>query len=443
MVYRWLLLYFRHIHKISCRNFEYKLKEHQLTIDKIISICNENGVNYERHSERGLLTVQLPKARTFSNILVNEEFAALAIEKDIKFVDYRLVEGYEAIWSHKHDKIECEIGLPHRPLSFDMMFRDNEDVRAAGKTFIDTHIDGVQVELSEITNEFNFIDMCKDVGRPRPMMYRTERFERHKNYSISLKVTGLGVTTHEQALEFINTTFASICFQIDCKTDFTVMLETEKTFGRIRNARNSIEGLQLNAVTQKYDNEALSLYWYAQSAIGMPLLQYLALYQVVEFYYSIYSELAAQKRVANVLKDPCFNSHNAKDVAKIFNIVKSSTSAKSELSQLESTFKECIDVAELRDWLKSDSKREEYFRSKNAVKLSKFKILSDANEDDILRQTWERFYNIRCRIVHTKGAESDLDVLHPQSKEVRYLVHDIELANFIAHKVLISSSKPI
>ncbi|WP_420782258.1 hypothetical protein [Vibrio parahaemolyticus] len=77
------------------------------------------------------------------------------------------------------------------------------------------------------------------------------------------------------------------------------------------------------------------------------------------------------------------------------------------------------------------------------MKLSEYKINSAADEDELLRQTWQRFYNIRCRIVHTKGAESELDVLHPQSREVKYLSHDIELANFISHKVLISSSKPI
>ena len=60
-----------------------------------------------------------------------------------------------------------------------------------------------------------------------------------------------------------------------------------------------------------------------------------------------------------------------------------------------------------------------------------------------MNQLLQRFYNIRCRIVHTKGAEGDLEVLHPQSKEVVYLEHEIELAKFLAHKVLIASSKPI
>lgn len=413
-----------------------------MAIENIIASCDAKDIKYENHADRGLLTVQLPKARSFTNVLVTAELAELAIEREIDFLSYKLIDGYEAVWSPTYDVVECEVELPHRSFSFERIFRDNQELTEDGKLLIDTHVAEVKVELSAVSDEFNFIDLYKDTGRPRSPM-RVYRFERRKNVTSSLKITGLNVTNHDQALNIIKTIFASICFQIDCKTNMPLMLATERNFSRISVLNNSTDDLQLTAVTQKYDSEALSLYWYAQSALGMPLLQYLALYQVVEFYYPIYSELAAQKKVSNALKDPCFNFHNEKDIAKIFNIVKASTSARSELSQLESTIKECIDSSSLRDWLKSDSKREEYFRSKNAVKLSEYKINSNADEDDLLRQVWQRFYNIRCRIVHTKGAESELDVLHPQSREVKYLTHDIELANFLAHKVLIASSKPI
>lgn len=413
-----------------------------MTIENIIASCDVKELKYENHAGRGLLTIQIPRARSFTNVLVTEELAEFAIEREIDFLNYRLIDGYEAIWSPLYDVVECEVELPHRGFFFERIFRDNPEITEDGKLLIDTHIEDIKVELSVVSDEFNFIDLYKDTGRPRPPL-KVDRFDSRKNFSSSLKIKGLNITNHDQALAIVKTIFASICFQIDCKTNMPLMLATERNFSRISVLNNSTHSLQLTAVTQKYDSEALSLYWYAQSALGMPLLQYLALYQVVEFYYPIYSELAVQKKLSNALKDPCFNSHNEKDVAKIFNIVKASTSTRSELSQLESTIKECIDASSLRDWLKLDSKREEYFRSKNAVKLSEYKINSNADEDELLRQVWQRFYNIRCRIVHTKGAESELDVLHPQSREVKYLTHDIELANFLAHKVLIASSKPI
>ncbi|MCB2387044.1 hypothetical protein [Thalassolituus alkanivorans] len=413
-----------------------------MSIEAISTNCATKSVEFEQEARGNILKIKIPKARGFEYLKLNEEIARLAIERELKFLDYRYIEGYEAIWSQEHDVVECEVELPQRGFPFERMFRNNEDVSENGKVYIETHIPDVKVELSEVTDEFHLLDEYKDTNRPRPII-TVDRFDRRKGWFTSLKVTGMGVTNHDKAKEVIETIFASICFQFDCKTNLPLMLAVERNYSRVKTNRAATENFELTAVNQKYDSEALSLYWYAQSALGMPLLQYLALYQVIEFYYPIYSELAAQKKVANALKDPCFNSHNEKDIARIFNIVKTASSARSELSQLESTFKECIDASLLRDWLKSESEREEYFRSKNAVKLSEYKINSNSEDDELLRQVWQRFYNIRCRIVHTKGAEGELEVLHPQSKEVKFLEYDIQLANFLAHRVLISSSKPI
>ena len=413
-----------------------------MSIDIIVSNCIAKSVEYEQLTDRSLLKVKIPKARGFEYVKLSEEIAELAIERNIKFIDYRYVEGYQAIWSEEHDVIECEVELPQRGFPFERVFQNNVNISDDGKLYIDTHIPDIKVELSEVTDEFNLLDIFKDTGRPRPT-FRANRFDSRKRFSTSLKVAGLKISNHDSAKKVVETIFASICFQIDCKTNLPLMLATERSYNRIKTDASSTDDLEINAVNQVYDNEALSLYWYAQSAVGMPLLQFLALYQVIEFYYPIYSELAAQKKVANILKDPCFNSHSEKDIARIFNMVKSASSTRSELSQLESTFKECVDANLLRVWIKSEVKRDEYFRSKNAIKLSEYKINSSADDDDLLRQVWQRFYNIRCRIVHTKGADGELEILHPQSRELKYLDYDIELANYLAHRVLISSSKPI
>jgi hypothetical protein len=417
-------------------------KECPLSIEAIISNCITKTVAYEQVADQNLLKIKIPKARGFSYAILNEEVSQFAIARGIDFLDYKYIEGYEAIWSQEHDAIECKVELPHGVFHFERLFQSNKSVSEDGNLHIDTHLPDVKVVLSEITNEFNFLDLYKDIGHSRPVM-RAERFYKVKRYSTSLRVTGLNISNHDTAKEIIETIFASICFQFDCKTNLPLMLAVERDYFRLKADTALTDDLELTAVNQKYDSEALSLYWYAKSSLGMPLLQFLALYQVIEFYYPIYSELAAQKKVANILKDPNFNSHSEKDIARIFNILKSASSIRSEPSQLEATFKECIDINLLRDWLKSETKRDEYFHSKNAIKLSEYKINSNSDDDDLLRQVWQRFYNIRCRIVHTKGTEGELKFLHPQSSEVKYLNYDIELANFLAHQVLISSSKPI
>lgn len=408
---------------------------------EIINKCEQSSLSYELLEGLDILKIDIPKARKTTLVSLNNRYAEYILEHDIKFHDFKCIDGYEAIWSSVHDVIECEVELPHRGFQFSRIFKDNENLTEDGRLLIDTHLDGVQAEISEASNEFMIFELCKERGRPRTL-YLIDRFDRVRSSTTTIKIHGCNIHHHDKALDIVETILASICFEFDCKTNVPLMLATEKAYSRGGSIQAN-KDFSLDRVSQKYDSEALSLYWYAQSAIGMPLLRYLAFYQVVEFYYPIYSELAAQKKVGNILKDPCFNSHSTKDIAKIFSIVKAASSSRSELSQLEATIKECVDPNVLREWLTSDNKREEYFRSKNAVKLSTFKIVSNAEDDDLLSQMWQRFYNIRCRIVHTKGAEGDLEVLHPQSKEIKYLKHEIELAKFLAHKVLIASSKPL
>jgi hypothetical protein len=62
---------------------------------------------------------------------------------------------------------------------------------------------------------------------------------------------------------------------------------------------------------------------------------------------------------------------------------------------------------------------------------------------DICSQVADRIYDIRCKIVHTKGDEKDGDIelLLPYSKEAEKLGHDIDLVRFVAQKVLVYVSK--
>lgn len=414
-----------------------------MSIERIIELCEERKINYEHLEARNRLVIFLPKARDYKKIVIRDDVANYLISENIDILKYRTVSGYEAIWSTELETLECEIELPHRAFIFDRFFSSNPELIENGKITFNTAIDGVTAELSMISRELLLITMLQMPERFGSNFGSVEGLIRRQRYSTSIKINGLNVGDHEKAREIIQKLCYSICFQLDCKMNIAVMPSIERNLENSRFSRGSVGNLMASSVCQSYDPEALSLYWYAQSALSMPLLKYLALYQVVEFYYPMFSDLAIQKRVSNLIKDPSFNVFNDNDVAKICNLVKVSSSARSELSQLEATIRECVDANSLREWFNDDPERSKYFTSKEAKRLSSFVIKSDSNDEDILKQVWQRFYNIRCRIVHTKGSNSELDVLHPRSQEVEHLFYDIELANYLAHRVLIASSKPI
>lgn len=413
-----------------------------MSIEAVKEICDQHNVKYTVDKEaRRSFQVQIPKGRNFSKLSIHDEAAEKLIEHAPDFYKFKFVEGYEAIWSSEEGTLECEIELPHGRFPLQRLLRQNSEANENGSFPVPPFQDGVNVEISSGSDVFALFTLLRD------QFYRPLRqFERIRDYSTTIKISGLEITRHEEALALIEKVCSSICFQIDCKTELPVMLAFERRIRSEKRQSKSLEELELSPIKYVYDTEALSLYWYAQSAFGMPLLKYLALYQVVEFYYPVYSEINAQKKIRNILKDPNFNARNDKEIAKVLNVVKfnaSSGAFGNELSQLKATVKECLDISELRTWLVESQEREDHFRSKNAKRLSEYVINSKVEDDALLEQVVQRFYNIRCRIVHTKGIEGNLDVLHPQAKELAYIDHDIDLANFITHRVLISSSQTL
>lgn len=100
----------------------------------------------------------------------------------------------------------------------------------------------------------------------------------------------------------------------------------------------------------EFDDAPLSLYWYARGAFGMPLLQFLAFYQVIEFYFPIYSKAEAQRKLKAILKDPTFRGDRDADIGKLLSAIYITRSGAygDERSQLRATLVECVDGTALK-----------------------------------------------------------------------------------------------
>jgi hypothetical protein len=178
----------------------------------------------------------------------------------------------------------------------------------------------------------------------------------------------------------------------------------------------------------------------------MPLLQFLAFYQTIEYYFPTYSQAEARRKIKNILKDPRFNSGKDSDLGKILTVIKSNIGYGfgDERSQLKATIQECIDPDQLRAYITATDERKEVFSSK--VKgLTEHKISINNPSADLRPEVADRVYDIRCKIVHTKSgmSEGDIDLLLPFSKEAQQLYYDIDLVQYIAQQVLIAASSPI
>ena len=177
----------------------------------------------------------------------------------------------------------------------------------------------------------------------------------------------------------------------------------------------------------------------------MPLLQFLAYYQVLEFYFPIYSQTEAQRKLKTILKDPTFRGDRDADIGRLLSAIQISRGGGfgDERSQLRATLLECVDPTSLRQFLESGADRQEFYSAKTKV-LQCHKIPLANPSVDLRADVAERLYDIRCMIVHTKSDAQDAETepMLPFSKEADQLSYDIDLAQYLAQQVLIAGSRP-
>jgi hypothetical protein len=268
-----------------------------------------------------------------------------------------------------------------------------------------------------------------------------------RHIGLSLTINNVAINQSEMATRILSRYADSVFFQIELIHNNTFILERERRRPVIaKNIRNHDEPLPVEYPRNAFDAPAISLYWYGRGARGMPLLQFLAFYQVVEFYYPRYSNLEARKRLTSILKDPTFRSDRDEHVDKLISsiVINRSGAIGDERSQLRSVINNCLNADELRDFLQSDPEREAHVSGKNS-KPKLHKVPLQNKSLDVRNDVSDRMYDIRCKIVHTKNdsREGEAEMILPFSSEADLITHDIDLMQYIAKSVLISTSGPI
>jgi hypothetical protein len=142
---------------------------------------------------------------------------------------------------------------------------------------------------------------------------------------ITMKIEGLSISNHDLAKSALERISNSLFFQIDIElgVPLTLQREIELSIGRHRRSLRRTEGFKLQFPRTEYNEAPMELYWYAQSAVGMPLLQFLAFYQAIEYYFPIYSRAEALRKVRNILKDPSFRAERDADVGRVLTALSS------------------------------------------------------------------------------------------------------------------------
>jgi hypothetical protein len=384
------------------------------------------------------LKVQIRNGRDFRPIIVSDIGSASALLES-RFEAFVFLGAYAAICSYNDGEIEAFV-RPANQFTPSGVYRrltgrQVSPVRASDEELTIT----IAAAPGENGPTLSLGPMSKTLAA---MLGRGETRLR----SPSLRVRGLSIAQHDQAVRLLERIANSLFFQIDLLANLPLTLVRERRFlPLVASQRAPFDPAQLQFPRFEYDQRAIQLYWYARSATGMPLLQFLAYYQCVEFYFPIYSQLDAHRRVRNILKNPQFSPHRDSDITELLSAVRVTTGRGfgDERTQLRSAIQECVTAEALYEFLTGDPDRLGFLSSKSQT-LGVARLPIGRSESDLRAEIADRIYGIRCKIVHTKhtGAGEEVDLLLPFSAEADALMYDIQLAQFIARQVLVAASGP-
>lgn len=420
-------------------------------LNKLINRCQEVDIKTElRISDDNhyLFFIYLPCGREKRELLIMDSEEAKNLAK-IEFEKYAFVLGYQSICSYEYGTIEAYVRFLTRRFMPRTLILERLFMTLLGLSY-----DEVNKKKKE---ELVFITKHEPpdkepitiaISQPTNTILTLTQREMREGAGLTIKISGLKFTKNERAVNFLEKFANPLLFQIDSLIRYPLMLETY--YERPLPSRPKImprkrpEKAAVTFPKYEYDRDPLNLYWYARSAFEMPLLRFLAYYQVLEFYFPTYSSKETSRVVANILKDPNFVAERDVDISKVISAVLRGMGKgyAEEKQQLCSTILGCVEEKEIRDFIEGDDHIKKHLKT-DFKKLSSIKVNVDAKDLDIRAQIAERLYDIRCKIVHAKAGNTVTDRILPFSKEESLLAPEITIIEFIARKAIIAGSKKL
>jgi hypothetical protein len=347
----------------------------------------------------------------------------------VPFEEYRAVPGYSAIYSPGTGDIEARVRtLGFLPAS---SRRQRPPLDKPYELVGDPHHPGRTIRIAESSGLLSLLS--RTLGpRTRPL----STFQFH----------GFGAQTPAAAKSVLDDVGSALVFGLDLAYGVALEIAREEEFLRRPPAGRERSVEPPSFPRSAYDPEPVALYMYGRDARGMPLLQFLAYYQAVEFYFPRYAEGELRRQLEAIVKDPRFNPHRDRDIGRLLGIAVGDRrrSIGSERDQLKTTIRACLQADDIREFVTTDDARAAFFADRRSP-LTGCTIALRDQTIDVRDAAANRVYDLRCKIVHTKDGpgEEQIDLLLPNSPEARLLHEDIALLELIATRVIVASSREL
>lgn len=395
--------------------------------------CAKFGITCERDDEDfgQFVRIEIKRGRGKQIIYLGDIEKIDSFTKS-NFEKFVFLEEVEAIWNPEDKRIEAAIqsvpgGINNRALMAFFNVKNLNELR-------EKLTDGVTIDSGKENHPTIQIILPSD-----EFQALVRRGSGRSRADVMLSLININVENGPQAYRLLQKIADSLFFQLDMIKEYSFELI------RIQGPRDRLipekdENSNLVFPHQEYEYAPVSLYWYARSANRLPLLQYLAYYQTIEYFFGHYAVEDARKKIKFLLKNPAFRLDRDTDISRIVDVVGNSRNGiGSEREQLLTTINSCLSAEDIREFL-SVQAITEFLTSEKSKHFHSIPIRNRAL--DLRGDLATRIYDIRCRIVHTKadGGRERVDLLLPFSREAGLLGMDIEIIKFVSRQILINSS---
>ena len=221
------------------------------------------------------------------------------------FEKFRCINDYRAIWSSELEMIEARLeSVVPVPYSYTLSRFKTEKISELDSqnriiaTSDSDRYQGIRISIGLSTKLFRIIDLFHEYVARGDKVFIYHSDEEAISKVITLVIEGIKPQNHSQAFRILENIANALLFQIDSFGVSLYLAPELEDRKRLRTSRIRREKSTLSFPEYQYDAKPMSLYWYASAATEMPLLQYLAYYQVIEFFFPTYSAQEAN----NIIK---------------------------------------------------------------------------------------------------------------------------------------------
>lgn len=259
----------------------------------------------------------------------------------------------------------------------------------------------------------------------------------------TIRVYNINEPSVEKALKRSNDIISSCLFRLSYLKNIPLGLAEEWSTSQLKDEKFSydepVSGQRFQLPSTNFNSEIIQFYQLGMSS-DIPVLQFLAFYQVLEYFFVIVSDEKLYNRLSQRLNDPKFNYTSHKHLDHIIQDVHDHKYI-DETEMLKNVLKKFVDETELMEFIEAYekhlgrnlyTKRRDVFGENVQVSLSRGHVLGN------IATTIKA---IRNALVHSSDRYERSPRHIPFSESTKIVKLEIPLIKFLAEKVIIASAK--